>query len=294
MKRSTVVKVGGNPIRVIGDDSPLWGDVFHDLLRTPWRYLYLGGLAVYLGICALFTPLYLMFPGSVEGARPGDVLDHFSFSVQTLSTIGYGGMSPGNDAGEVIMIAESFVGLVGVAMLTGLFFSKFARPTSKVFFADCAVVHQWDGERMFMVRVANGRQGEIISADFQLTVLLRHVTKEGHRMRKFHDMKLTRAHSPMVSMSWMVMHPIDEDSPIHGWTAEDLRKADAMFIALISGFDDVTGQPVLARKFYRAEDIRFDEVYQDVFIEANDGERQLRLDRISATRPDFDDGEPVA
>ncbi len=285
MKRTRVVQVAGRPITVVGDDSPLWGDVFHDLLRMPWRYLYLGGLAVYLGICAIFTPFYLMFPGSVEGARHGDVLDHFSFSVQTLSTIGYGGMTPGNDAGELIMIMESFVGLVGVALMTGLFFAKFSRPTSKVFFADCGVVHEWDGQRMLMIRVANGRQGEIISADFELTVLMEHVTSEGHHIRRFHDLKLLRSHSPMVSMSWMVMHPIDEDSPLFGMSAQDLEAADALFVALVAGYDDVSGQPVLARSFYTWKSIRFDAVYEDVFVRDAHGDRQLRLDRISQTRP---------
>src|SRR5205814_3376023 len=123
--------------------------------------------------------------------------DAFFFSVQTLSTIGYGVMSPKGVYGSAVVTFEAFVGLLGMAMASGLMFSKFARPTARVLFASKMVIAKRDGKPCLLLRVANGRGNDVVEASLRVSVLKEEVTAEGEKMRRFHDLELLRNQPPL-------------------------------------------------------------------------------------------------
>ncbi len=134
------------PIHTRGQHvSPFEDDLYHRVIGMPWRYFLSYVAAAWFGVNAVFGLLYAAVPGCVSGARAGDLEDAFYFSVQTLATIGYGVMAPATRYGHLVVVLEALVGTIGVALVTGAIFAKFARPTARVLFASKAVVHVRDG-----------------------------------------------------------------------------------------------------------------------------------------------------
>ncbi|MCA9667606.1 MAG: hypothetical protein KC503_18530 [Myxococcales bacterium] len=278
-------------INVVRKNQPQSGwlhDLYHYLLVTSWLKLLLMFFAGYLVANALFAALYLLGGDQcVRGVRPGSFLDAFFFSVQTMSTIGYGRMEPLSTYANVLVTVEAFMGLLAFALATGLVFSKFARPSARVLFAKKAVVALDDGRPVLMVRMANTRGNQIYEASVRLSLLRDVVNAEGELMRRFFDMNLTRERTPVFAMSWTAIHVIDEQSPLYGVTEDELAANEAMLLVSLHGTDETFVQPVHARAFYFHDDIQWGARYIDV-IHRREEEGILELDYGT-----FHDTEPL-
>jgi inward rectifier potassium channel len=257
---------------------------FHDayarLLRARWSTLILLLAGAYLATNTVFATLYLLVGDAIQSARPGSFLDAFSFSVQTLATIGYGAMSPRGIAGNAIVAAESFLGLFGLALTTGLVFSKFARPRGGFLFSRRAVVAPRNGVPCLMLRVANARGSEIADASIRVNALINEVSAEGERMGRFHDLHLQRSTSPVLLLSWLVIHEIDERSPLFGLSASDLRSRRIQIFTSVTGIDGAYGQTVYAFQIYAPDDVLFGVRFTDVVRELPDGRREIDLRKL--------------
>ena len=142
----------------IGLRDPWMGDLYHHLLTLPWSTFLLGLAAVYLGLNVVFALLYQLGDGAISNARPGVFVDAFFFSVETLSTIGYGQMSPATLYGNIVMTVEAMFGLGLIAVAAGLMFARFSRPTARVMFSKVAVVTEHNGVPTLSLRLANERR----------------------------------------------------------------------------------------------------------------------------------------
>jgi inward rectifier potassium channel len=240
-------------------------------MLAPWYQVLLAVALVYVGLNALFACVYFADAGGVAGTRPGSFADAFFFSVQTFSTIGYGVMAPKTLFASITVTAEAFVGLLTVAMATGLMFSKFSRPTARVLFSDYIVVATRAGQPTLMVRMANERNNDILEAAFRVTVLLPEISPEGERMRRLYDLKLVRSDTPLFGISFTALHPIDSTSPLAGHTAESLEREQARFIVTLTGLDGTTGQTIHARHLYEARHVVHNARFVDVLSTAPDG-----------------------
>src|SRR5262249_23589165 len=161
---------------------------------------------------------YLLLGHAIANARPGSFSDAFFFSVQTMATIGYGQMAPATFAAHVLVSVEAFVGLVGFAMVTGITFSKFSRPTARILFSNVAVVTQRDGVPCLMFRMANERGTSIVEAQAHVVLTRSETTLEGEKVRRFYDLKLLRQQNILFALSWTALHPITQESPFSGET----------------------------------------------------------------------------
>jgi inward rectifier potassium channel len=239
-------------------------DLYHHLLTTTWPRLI--GLLTMLYVVAngLFALAYLAEPQSIENARPGSFVDAFFFSVQTMATIGYGRMVPRTLWGNMLVTVEALVGLLGVAMVTGLMFAKFSRPTARVLFSRSAIVAPFEGTPSLMFRMGNARGNNIVEAQVHVVLARNEVTAEGESMRRFHDLELARRQSALFTLSWTAIHPITETSPLRGATPATLQAVDAEIIVSLLGFDEHFSQTVHARHFYRPSDIMWDARFVDI------------------------------
>jgi inward rectifier potassium channel len=215
--------------------------------------------------------VYLAGGDCITGAAPGSLKDAFFFSVQTFSTIGYGTMAPRNTYASVAVTCEAFVGLVTVAMATGLMFAKFSRPTARILFSNKMVIAPRDGRPTLMLRVANERGNDVIEASFRVTVLKPELTAEGERLRRLHDVTLVRGDTPLFTLTFQGMHVIDEESPIHGLTPEALVEGQMRFIVTVTGLDSTFATTIHARHVYFADDVVFGARFADVLSNAPDG-----------------------
>jgi len=261
--------VGGHPLE----------DLFHRLMTASWAVTTGFLFAVFVAWNVAFACVYLWLGDAITNAHPGSFEDAFFFSVQTMATIGYGVMTPRGTVANLVVSVEAFMGLVSTALMTGLVFAKFARPTARVRFAHTAVVGQVDGKPVLMLRVANERSNRLMEASAHVVLLRDETSSEGIRFRRMRDLALQRDRSVIFALSWTLMHTIDETSPLYGMSPEQLRDVHAALIVTLSGTDEVLMQSVHARHAYDWESVIYGARFVDVFADTPTG-RVLRMDRL--------------
>jgi len=214
-------------------------------------------MSVYIAINCLFAGLYMLDLDGIAGARPGNFFDAFFFSAQTLSTVGYGGMVPKSHYVNFVVVLENIATLLCFGLISGLFFSRFSRPSAKVMFSHFAVIAPYEGVPALMFRAANRRGNQILQAQIHVSLSRNEKTLEGESVRKVYDLRLLRSASSFFNLTWTVRHPIDELSPLYGESSESLRDSETEIVVLLSGVDDVFGQTVHGRFAYNHEEILF-------------------------------------
>ncbi len=260
-------------------------DLYHALLTMRWP-TFLGGMAAaYIGANVVFALLYLAGGKSIANARPGSFADAFFFSVQTMATIGYGVMYPQTLYANLLMTGESLLGMIAVAIGAGLVFARVSRPTARVLFSRHAVIMPYDGVPTLMLRAANQRRNQILAAQVQLTLARSETTREGHAMRRFYDLRLSRSRSPLFALTWTIMHPIDGESPLRGATQDSLRAAEAEIIVTLNGIDETFAQTIHARHSFIADDLRWDSRFVDILSTLPDGRRAVDYSRFHEVSP---------
>ncbi len=267
-------------VRRYESDGSLSADLYHGLLHSSWSRLLLYFLTAFVGVNALFALGYLAQPDALENARPGSFPDAFFFSVQTIATIGYGKMVPRTTYANVMVTLEVMVGVLGLALMTGLVFAKFARPTARVLFSRVAVVGPRDGVRSLMFRMGNERGTSIAEAQAHVVLVRDEITAEGERIRRFYDLELVRRQSVIFPMSWTVIHRLVAPSPLHDATPASLAASQAEIYVSVSGFDEIFAQTVHARHVYRAPDVVWEARFVDILSFGPDGARDVDRTRF--------------
>ena len=255
-------------------------DLYHHLMRVSFLRLMLlltsGWITTNIG----FTLLYLA-GGDCYNAQPEHpVLSAFSFSVQTLSSIGYGAQHPTTAWGHAVADLEALIGMVFSAMGAGLMFARFSRPSARVGFSDSLLVHLRGGRPHLVLRAANLRGNQIVEASASLYALVDEITSEGHHARRLVELPLVRTKSPIFALSWLMMHEIDPKSPLHGLTEPELRARVDSFVVSLTGIDDTFSQTVHAQRFYSIDDLRWDEAFVDMVEPQPDGSQLLHHDKL--------------
>ncbi len=252
-----------------------WRDPYHLLLTIPWPGFFAAIALVYILVNSLFAGAYLLDSKAIASARPGSFFDAFAFSVQTLASIGYGAMYPQTAYANLLVIAEALVGLLSVAIVTGLAFARFAQPTARVVFSNVITIAKYDGVPTLMLRAANRRANQILEAEMRLYLLRDEVSREGEFMRRMHELKLLRDRTPNFTLTWTVMHPIDPGSPLYGATEESLARVKAQIEVSLTGLDETVSQAIHARQAYSGSEILWNYRLVDIVYEAANGDRYI-------------------
>jgi inward rectifier potassium channel len=284
-----IVRRRGEPMRVkfVGlQRQGVHNDMYHSLTRAPWSLLVGFAFLGYLTVNALFACLYLLGGECISNMRPGSFVDAFAFSVQTLATIGYGVMAPATLYAHIVVALEALCGVLAFAVITGIVFAKFSRPTARVLFSDVACIGVHDGKTSLMFRMANERtRSRIVEAQVHVTLTREEVTKEGVTMRRFYDLKLARDTTPIFALSWTAFHVIDETSLLFGETPESLRDKAVELVVSFTGLDEHLSQPTHGRHSYIADEIQFDTRFADLISIEPDGTRVFDLRRFHEVLP---------
>jgi inward rectifier potassium channel len=259
-----VPREGGRRFKIvrIGNDRTLFQDLYARILAMKWWALLLLICGGYLVSNFGFALVYLALGDGVDNAKTfGDL---FFFSVQTMATIGYGKMSPNSLIANILVAIEALWGFAFFAIVTGLVFTKFSRPTARVLFSNVAVISDFEGKPHLKVRLANQRNNRIVDVSARLYLLCNTITKEGYTMRRFYDLALVRSDLPLLQLTWTLLHPIDEHSPLHGLSSDALEEAEAEIIVSLVGLDETLSQTIQARHSYISEEILHGAFFEDV------------------------------
>jgi inward rectifier potassium channel len=258
-------------------------DTYHLILTLSWPEFSAAVFGIYILINVVFASLYLLEPHAIAEMAPGSFFDAFFFSVETLATVGYGHMYPETFYGHLITMLEIMVGLFGLAVITGLIFVRFSRPTSRMHFSKVAVVAPFDGMPHLMIRVANLRHQAMVEPEFRMVLLRNIVTAEGEEMRRFTSLNLQFDHLISFPAVLTVRHPIDEESPLFGMTPEDFRRMDLRIFASIVGVDTVIVAPVQSMRDYNYDQIEWNRRFVEIYSQSKEHEWTVDYGRIDET-----------
>jgi len=276
VSKSTIVRFGDREIITEGLRLSFWADISHRSMTASWPSFIAGAVFVFVVFNAGFGLLYWLGDQPISNVARNDYLDYLYFSIETLSTAGYGDMHPQTHYGHFIAAVELFTGIFSMSLMTGMIFFRFSRPSARLLFANNPVIAIQDGEPTLMVRFANERHNIIGNATARLWVLKNTISKEGQPVRRFSELSLLKNEHPALALSWTLYHTLDETSPLHNLDADEMGAASIAIAVVVSGYDVVAAQTIHARKSYDYKDIRFGQRYADILENLDDG--RIRID----------------
>ena len=282
--KARVVRLGGREIIVAeGQHLGFWADISHRCMTASWPSFIGGAVLVFVVFNAIFAGLYWIGDQPIANVPGGAYIDYLYFSIETLSTAGYGDMHPQTHYGHFVSAVELFTGIFSMSLMTGLIFARFSRPNARLLFADNPVISNYEGKQTLMVRFVNERHNIIGNASAKLWLLRNEMSLEGRSFRRFYQLPLVRSEHPALALSWTLYHVLDQASPLCGLDADDLKASGVSLIVVVTGYDVVAAQTIHARKSYDHSEIRFGQRYADIIGTTDDGRIRIDYSRFHET-----------
>ncbi len=241
---------------------------YHSLVTMSWpRFFLLIGVSYFVINLPFALGYYLCGPAALGGdGNLHGFARYFFFSIDTFSTIGYGNITPNGFAANFLVAVEAIFGLLSVGLVAGLVYARFARPTASILYSKNAVIAPYRGITAFMFRLVNRRQNELIEVNARV-ILSRFEDRDGRRQRVYHNLELERPNVAFFPLSWTVVHPVDDHSPLWGWTEEQTMAAESEFLILLTATDEVFAQSVHSRTSYASSEVIWNARFTSMFTE---------------------------
>lgn len=251
-------------VKRIGVNTSFISDLYYKTIKASWSQFFLFAALAYLLLNFIFACLYYLSPAIISNVQSDSLWELFLFSFQTSSTIGYGYFLPQSNTAHIIVILDAIIGIFYVAIITGLAFSKFARPNAKVLFSDKVLFTIFDGKPAIMFRLANGRDTHIVDAKINISALVPYESQEGFKIRRFYKLKLLSDNNPVFSLSWTAIYIIQDDCPLKDMTIDQMKEKNVIFAISFTGIDDVLSQTVHANYSFKKDSFMQAKKFKDV------------------------------
>jgi inward rectifier potassium channel len=258
---------------------------YHTLITMRWSKFWLIVLSGYFIANLIFASIYVALgTHALDGADGANFFEHFMdaffFSAQTISTVGYGHISPKGMAANSVAALESMIGLLAFALATGLLYGRFSRPSAKIKFSNHLLISPYlENSNGVMFRLANLRRNTLIDLEMEV-IFSYNEDVNGKKIRRFFSLELERVKVSILTLSWTVVHPLDDNSPIRDMTAEDMRTSEATFAVLLKAFDDTFSQTVHSRTSYMYDEVVWGAKFKPAFDRDEEGRIVLNLSKI--------------
>lgn len=254
--------------------------IYHNMLTIPrWKFIAVLVL-FYFVINLIYTSIYLsigidQLQGVIATTHWGKFKEAYFFSTETFTTVGYGRVNPVGDGANLVASIEAMSGFLSFALATGLMFGRFARPRAYLMFSDHALVSPYKDITGLMFRFASYKDKHTLTnVEIRVNIGLQ-VQVDGRAEYRYYDLALERTKVESLPMNWTVVHPIDEKSPLQGFSYDDMRASDVEIYVLIRGFDDVYSNVVQQRTSYTYEEIKFNNKFIPMYHESEDGKTTI-------------------
>lgn len=263
--------------------------LYHWLLTMPWLAYFALILVAYLIANVLFAWGYILcgpdaLHGSAAATHAERWLDAFFFSVQTSATIGYGRISPNGLAANILVTVEALSGLLGFALATGLLFARFSQPNARIIFSSHAVIAPFKNGTALMFRIVNQRTSQLIEVNATVS-LARVEWKDGKAMRRFYPLALERQKVVFFPLHWVIVHPIDEKSPLFGANEAEFVNSDPEIVILLTAVDETFSQSVHARTSYKHHEVKWGAKFSDMHVNDESGMIAIDLRKLNEVEP---------
>jgi inward rectifier potassium channel len=254
--RARLVKRNGEfNVKKLGQSFEVKLNLYHRLITMHWTRFVLIIFAFYIFLNFFFATIY--FGIGVENLEGIDASDHLSafqeaffFSSQTLTTVGYGKISPSGFITNTIAALEALLGLMSFALMTGLLYGRFSRPNPSIRFSRKAIISPYLDINALMFRCINERSNQLMNVSANMILSRNEFKEDGELIRRYHTLELERVKIKFFPMSWTIVHPITKESPMWGQTPESLASSDSEILVSLEGTNDTFADPIHARHSY--------------------------------------------
>ncbi len=258
---------------------------YHSLITMPWWKFNLVVIAAYVIMNFIFASLYFFLDinhlnGMIAQTSGDKFLEAFFFSTQTISTVGFGRLNPSGWTDSSIAAIESMVGLLGFALATGLLYGRFSRPIIKLLYSKNAIIAPYKDGSGFMFRIANKRKDELIEVE-AVVIMSKVVQENGKDIRKFSTLELELDRISVLSMTWTIVHPITERSPMFRMKPEDFKNQSVEWMVMIKCFEETFSQTVHSRTSYQHHELVHGAKFISAIEPGENGSVIVSLDRIN-------------
>ncbi|HEX8548650.1 MAG TPA: ion channel [Cytophagaceae bacterium] len=281
----TLNRDGASNVKRIGLPFFRTTDTYNALITMGWGRFSLIILVCYIFINIIFASIYVLigtehFNGLSGTTEFEKFLDAFFFSAQTISTVGYGHISPNGILTSFVAAFESMMGLLAFALATGLLYGRFSRPMAKIVYSRNMLIAPYGDGKGLMLRIANHRSNQLVEVESEVLLTINSPDADGKSSRKFYNLSLERKKITLLSLSWTIVHPITYESPLFNLSQKDFEKGDAEFMVMIKAFDDTFSQTVHSRTSFKSEDIVWSAKFKPVFYPDEDGVLTLDFSKM--------------
>ncbi len=256
--------------------------VFHFLVTTNWLTFNLLVIITYLLVNIVFGLIYWSIGIDEIGIKHDtaieDLLESIYFSAQTFSTVGYGRANPGSHLANFVAFSEMLIGMMYLALAAGLLFARFSRPVAKIVFSKKAMIAPYKNEKGFMVRLSNAKTNLLLEVEAKILLTMT-INENGELVRKFYNLPLEMRKINMLALSWTVVHPINDQSPLANFSKSDLDKSNAEFVVMISGYNNTLSQQVHSRTSYKFHEVEWGAKFSPIFTN-EDGMAVVAVNKI--------------
>ncbi len=287
MKNQPLINKDGTPnVKRVGLPFFNTANNYHTLITMSWTKFWLMVISGYVVINVAFAFIYMSFgPDSLNGTSGDTTFNHFMdsffFSAQTISTVGYGHISPKGMGTNSVAALESMMGLLAFALATGLLYGRFSRPSAQIVFSKNILVAPYlENGKGIMFRLANLRRNMLIDLEIEI-IFSFNETVDDKTIRRFYPLEVERSKVSILTLNWTIVHPLDDNSPLKDMTKDDLEKTEAGFAILLRAFDDTFSQTVHSRTAYQYNDMVWGAKFKPVFERDEEGRIVLNLSKIS-------------
>jgi inward rectifier potassium channel len=260
-----------------------WRDAYQWTLALNWPQFTAFVATVYIVLNLIFATAYSLGGDSIANLKPASFVESFFFSVQTLATVGYGHLYPHTLYGHIVTTIDIMTGMFLLAVMTGLIFVRFSRPTARILFSKSAIIGPLNGKPTLMVRIGNQRHQSMVEAEFRIMFNRDEQMVEGGDFRYFYNLKLQFDRVAAFPAALTLRHVIDEQSPLFGATPESLEASRAILIVSVVGIDPVIPATVQTQHDYLWRDIQFGQRFAEIYTQSGDGQLTVDYGRLHET-----------
>lgn len=278
---------GSTNLKKVG--LPVWQrmSVYHTLLQMKRSHFFLAILLFYTAANIFFAGIYFIIGvDNLSGIDEANtvfekLMAAFFFSSQTLTTVGYGHISPTGMMTNIVASSESLLGILAFAVVTGLIYGRFSRPKAYLLFSHNMLIAPYKDGKALMLRIATYKNNHLTDTEAQLTVAL-HINDNGKMVTRFYPLPLEIAKINAMSLSWTLVHNITEESPLYQYTLEELAASKMEVLVYIKAFDDHFSNTVQQRTSYTFQQLVYGAKFKPMFERSADGDYTvLELDKLN-------------
>ncbi|QHV97335.1 ion channel [Spirosoma endbachense] len=263
-------------------------NLYNRLITIKWLPFLGLVLVFYLIANGFFAVVYMLagaenLQSTSDQSFYGPFWKAFFFSSQTLTTVGYGHIAPTSFLTSIIAAFESMMGLLSFALVTGLLYGRFSRPSAHIKFSQRSVFAPYLDVNAWMFRIINARSHQLIDVLVEVTMSRMETKADGTKHRNYYSLSLERKKVTFFPTNWTLVHAITNKSPLHGCTPEDLAESDTEFLILLQAMDDTFSQVVHRRYSYRYDEVLWGHKFRPMFDSGQSGIVNLDLEKLDDT-----------